>query len=126
MVSNGYDYVQKFDTIARTWETSLVDNSLARLPQARGGMGASVYFNGEFYVMGGETSTGANATPQHTYSMVNIYNPRTNTWRLGPDMQQARHGIYPVQFGGRIFVAGGGQFSSSSSSVVFEVYQPSN
>ena len=36
--------------------------TLAPLPQARGGMGKAVFYNGEFYVMGGETSTGAGAT----------------------------------------------------------------
>ena len=34
-------------------------------------------------VIGGETLTGAGATPQGVYDRVDIHNPVANTWRLG-------------------------------------------
>jgi hypothetical protein len=55
---------------------------------------------------------------------VDIYNPLTNTWRLGPPMPTARHGIFPLYYAGRIYVAGGGIHSGGSQSTVLEIYTP--
>ena len=71
-------------------------------------MGKAVFYNGEIYVIGGETSTGSGATADKVYNRVDIYNVATNTWRLGAPMPTARHGIFPVLSGTSIFVAGGG------------------
>src|SRR5262249_22897574 len=98
------------------------DPSIAPLPQARGGMGKAVFYNGEFYVLGGETLNGSGATPQDVYNRVDIYNPATNVWRLAPIMPTARHGIFPLLHAGRIYVAGGGVHSGGSSSTVLEAY----
>lgn len=58
--ANGFDTVQIYDPRTNLWTSSLDQGStLAPLPQAQGGMGKAVYFNGEFYVMGGETDSGA-------------------------------------------------------------------
>jgi hypothetical protein len=92
------------------------------LPPARGGMGTAVYYNGEFYVMGGETLNGTGATANHVYNRVDIYNVASNSWRLGASMPTARHGIYPVLNGNRIYVGGGGIQSGVSSSTVLESY----
>jgi len=37
---------------------------------------------------------------QGTYNALEIYNPITNTWRLGPKMAAAAHGIHPVLYDG--------------------------
>jgi N-acetylneuraminic acid mutarotase len=71
-------------------------------------MGKAVFADGEFYVIGGETRDGPGANAFHTYDRVDVYNPTTNTWRRGPDMPTARHGIFPVLRDNQIFVAGGG------------------
>ena len=124
-VANGFDTVQIYDPSTDTWTSSLDPGStLAPLPQARGGMGKAVYYDGEFYVIGGETATGAGATQNNVYDRVDIYNPSTNTWRLGAPMPTARHGIFPLLYGRRIHVAGGGLNAGGSSSALLEIYIP--
>ena len=121
VVSNGYDTVQVYDPVTASWATSSGDG-IAPLPQARGGMGKAVYLNGEFYVMGGETATGAGATSANVYSRVDIYDPATNTWRRARDMDVARHGIFPVESDGRIYVACGGDQAQASKTPVMEIF----
>jgi N-acetylneuraminic acid mutarotase len=124
----GYDAVQIYDPVSNTWATSVDSGStLAPLPQERGGMGKAVYYNGDFYVMGGETvDGGTGATPNNVYNRVDIYNVASNTWRLGTPMPTARHGIFPVLRGNRIYVVGGGGASPFPTppvyTSVFEIY----
>ncbi|HZL38331.1 MAG TPA: kelch repeat-containing protein, partial [Tepidisphaeraceae bacterium] len=124
--TNGFDTVQIYNPATNTWITSLDPTGsgarLAPLPQARGGMGKAVFYNGEFYIMGGETLNGPNATPQHTYTRVDIYNPLANTWRLGSPMITGRHGIFPLLDGDRIYVAGGGAIGGDGDTGINEVY----
>ena len=116
VVANGFDTVQIYNPVTNTWVSSLDSGStLKPLPQARGGMGTAVFTNGEFWVMGGETITGAGATADGVYSRVDVYNPTTNSWRSGPAMPTARHGIFPVLDGTQIHVAGGGVKAGFSS-----------
>ncbi|MDZ8055514.1 MAG: malectin domain-containing carbohydrate-binding protein [Aulosira sp. ZfuVER01] len=120
-VTNGYNTVEIYDPATNTWVSSLdAGSSLKPLPQARGGTGKAAYLNGEFYVMGGETLNGAGATSNNVYDRVDIYNPKTNTWRLGTPMPTPRHGIFPVVYGGEIWVAGGGLKAGYGNSNVFE------
>lgn len=123
VVANGFDTVEIYDPATNTWKSSLdAGSSLKPLPQGRGGTGKAAYLNGEFYVMGGETQNGAGATSNNVYNRVDIYNPQTNTWRLGTPMPTARHGISPVVYGGEIWVAGGGLKSGYGNSNVFEAF----
>ena len=87
-------------------------------------MGKAVHYAGEFYVIGGETLNGPGATPDNVYDRVDIYNPATNTWRLGAPMPTARHGIFPLLNANRIFVAGGGTQAGFSPSAINEIYVP--
>jgi N-acetylneuraminic acid mutarotase len=125
--SNGFDTVQIYDPATNTWISSMDASgpgaSLAELPQARGGIVFAPYANGEFYVIGGETVDGAGATDDHVYDRVDIYNPITNTWRAGPPMPTARHGMSPVFFNNQIFIAGGGTHSGKSQSNLLEILQ---
>ncbi len=122
-VANGFDTVEIYDPIANTWITSAdVGSTLAPLPIGRGGMGHAVYYQGEFYVMGGETLNGPGANAQNTYDRVDVYNPVTNLWRLEAPMPTARHGIWPVLFQSRIFVTGGGPSSGLSQSITTETF----
>jgi N-acetylneuraminic acid mutarotase len=122
-VANGFDEVQISDPVLDTWESSAdVGSSLAPLPQARGGTGKAVWYQGEFYVFGGETQNGAGATPMGVYDRVDVYDPVANTWRLEAPMPTARHGIFPVLYESRIFVAAGGVQAANSQSVIFEVF----
>lgn len=122
-VTNGFDTVQVYDPAAGSWASSLdAGSAIAPMPQLRGGMGKAVYANGEFYVIGGETSTGAGATSAKVYTRVDIYRPSTATWRAGAPMPTARHGIFPLLLNGRIYAALGGIQAANSSSRVLEVY----
>jgi N-acetylneuraminic acid mutarotase len=122
-LANGSDTVQIYNFTNNTWISSATPGSLlAPLPQMRGGMGKAVFSNGEFFIFGGETSTGTGATAQRVYNRVDIYGPVSNSWRLGTPMLTARHGIYPVPNGNRIYVAGGGTAAGASSSDLFEIY----
>jgi N-acetylneuraminic acid mutarotase len=121
-VANGFDDVQIYDPATDQWTTSGEGtDSPAALPQARGGMGKAVFVGGEFWIIGGETLDGPGATRSGVYDRVDIYNPLTNTWRAGPPMPTARHGIFPLLVGDRIIVAGGGTRSASSITDVVEV-----
>ena len=82
------------------------------------------YINGEFYVIGGETVNGAGATADKVYKRVDIYNPSTNSWRRGADMLTGKHGIYPIEHAGKIYVPGGGIKSGKSESAILEIYHP--
>lgn len=122
-LANGSDTVQIYNFTNNTWISSATPGSLlAPLPQMRGGMGKAVFFNGEFFIFGGETSTGDGATAQRVYNRVDIFRPASNSWRLGTPMLTARHGIYPVLYGNRIYVAGGGTVAGASSTDLFEIY----
>lgn len=126
-VANGFDDVQIYDPASGTWTVSDGSpNAPKPMPVARGGTGKAVYLNGEFWVIGGETLTGEGASKQGTYSRVDIYNPVTNSWRLGAPLPTARHGIFPVAKDGRLFVAGGGESAGFARSAVFEVLWPTS
>ena len=123
--SNGFNDTQIYNPSTNTWQSSSqAGSTLAPLPQARGGMGKAVYYKGEFYVIGGETSTGAGATAQKVYTRVDIYNPATNAWRLGAAMPTGRHGIFPLLHGWRIYVPGGGTQAGFSNSNINQIYIP--
>lgn len=122
VVANGFNTVQIYDPVDDSWESSLDPGStIDPLPQARGGMGTAVFADGEFWVIGGETLNGPGATADHVYDRVDVYDPAADSWRAGPAMPTARHGIFPVIEGARLHVAGGGVESGGSSSTVHEV-----
>ncbi|MGH2668068.1 MAG: Kelch repeat-containing protein, partial [bacterium] len=125
-VTNGCADVQIYDPATDSWRTSAdAGAGVAPLPHARGGMGKAVYLGGEFYVLGGETADGRGANAAGVYARVDIYDPARNRWRRGRDMGVPRHGIFPVEVAGRIFVAGGGTRSGWTRSTTFDYYSPS-
>jgi N-acetylneuraminic acid mutarotase len=79
-------------------------------------MGKAAFYRGEFYVIGGETTpSGTGQVAGNVYNRVDVYNPVTKTWRLETAIPTARHGIFPVEYDGRIIVFGGGTAASSGS-----------
>lgn len=122
-VTNGYDDLQVYDPGTDTWAWSGDGVSgLAPLPQYRGGMGRAVWYRSEFYVFGGETQSGPGAVAGNVYDRVDVYDPATNTWRPEAPMPTPRHGVYPVLFQSRMFLAGGGTVAGFSTSDVFDVF----
>jgi len=124
LVANGFDDVQVYDPDTNTWQWSGDGISgLAPLPQARGGMGKAVWMENELYVFGGETATGAGAVGGNVYDRVDVYDPEENTWRLDAPMLHPRHGIFPVRFGARIYVACGGTNAGPSGSNKLDAFK---
>jgi N-acetylneuraminic acid mutarotase len=112
----GFDTVQVYDPVADTWDSSdMGGSSLTPMPQGRGGTGHAVFYRGEFYVFGGES----NVT---VFDESFAYDPVANTWREAATMLAGRHGIYPVLFQNRVFVAGGGTSQGTSQSDRLEVF----
>jgi N-acetylneuraminic acid mutarotase len=123
MVANGFADVQVYDPGTDTWESSNdVGSTLTPLPIGRGGTGKAVWYQGEFYVMGGETLNGPGATVDKVYDRVDVYDPADDSWRLEAPLPTARHGIFPMLYNSRMFVAGGGIKSGNSKSTVMEVF----
>lgn len=123
-VSVGYASVQIYDPATDTWTwNGQAGSTIPPLPQRRGGMGKAVFYEREFYVMGGETtSSGTGQVSGNVYNRVDVYNPVSKTWRLDRVMPTARHGIFPVAANGKIWVAGGGVQAGHSSSTIFEIF----
>jgi N-acetylneuraminic acid mutarotase len=122
-VANGYDSVMIYDPPSDSWNwTGSSGSTLARLPEARGGMGKAVYLRGEFYVFGGETLDDPDANANGVYDRVDVYDPVANAWRSEARMPNPRHGIFPVLYQGHVFLAGGGTRSANSQSVLFDTF----
>ena len=86
-------------------------------------MGKAAFFGGEFYVIGGETtSSGTGQVAGNVYNRVDVYNPVATTWRLEASLPTARHGIFPLAVDGKIFVPGGGTQAGHSQSNVMEIF----
>jgi N-acetylneuraminic acid mutarotase len=119
----GFNTVEIYDPTTNTWQTSDDQASgLPPLPQARGGMGKAAFLGGEFYIIGGETTTGSGAVAGNVYNRVDVYDPVAKTWRLETSLPTARHGLYPVVFNGQIWTPGGGTAAGFSQSTVNEIF----
>ena len=123
VVAEGFDDVQIYDPVAGAWECSCAPAStIPSLPQRRGGMGKAVFDRGQFLVIGGETtSSGTGQAAGNVYNRVDVYDPVAKSWRLDAPLPTPRHGIFPLGYDGRIFVAGGGGTAGQSSSNVVEI-----
>ncbi|MCB0324726.1 MAG: IPT/TIG domain-containing protein, partial [Bdellovibrionales bacterium] len=120
----GFADVFVYNPSTNTWATSFDGSSgIPPLPQNRGGMGKAAFFNGEFYVIGGETTGNPPGTSMNVYKRVDVYNPTTKTWRLEADMPTGRHGIFPLVHDTRIYVAGGGVRNGHSHSSILEIFR---
>eukprot|EP00043_Microstomoeca_roanoka_P006425 m.62622 g.62622 ORF g.62622 m.62622 type:complete len:513 (-) comp13407_c0_seq1:714-2252(-) len=124
-LSKGQDDVQIFDPDTFTWTWDKTSN-IKSLPTGRTGMGKAAYLRGEFYLMGGEYFPGQDpkVLPTGTFNLVEIYNPKTNTWREGPPMPTGLHGLHPVVYNDMIYIAGGGDHIDRGTSQTFQRYVP--
>ncbi|HEX5792143.1 MAG TPA: kelch repeat-containing protein [Rheinheimera sp.] len=75
--------------------------------------------NGKIYVAGG-LSDALTAEQQQMTALVQVYDPASNSWSLGPALPQPRHHAYLVSVAGNLYVFGGfvaangGRWSASS------------
>ncbi|GIW75935.1 MAG: hypothetical protein KatS3mg104_0998 [Phycisphaerae bacterium] len=117
---NGYAQTLVYNPDTNSWST----NAAQPLPVGRGGISKAPFINGEFYIIGGETDSKYSETGSDgVYDRVDIYNPSTNRWRVGPPIPTDRHGIAPLVLNNRIYVAGGGIVQGKSETSVVEYLQ---
>ena len=67
----------------------------------------AVVFNGEVWVTGGMRAKPDNIEEDRHLATVEIYSPRTNSWRYGPPMRQPRYYHTAGVVGGHLIVASG-------------------
>lgn len=85
--------------MAKQWRT------LAAMPQAVQEIYPAVY-QGKIYVAGG-LSDDLPLSEQQMTDLVQIYDPATNSWALGPALPEARHHAYLVSVQEQLFLFGG-------------------
>ncbi|MFZ3069771.1 MAG: kelch repeat-containing protein [Anaerolineaceae bacterium] len=88
---------------------------LAPMPQARAGMAVAAYDNA-IYVIAGETESGPS-------TLVELYDPETDTWSQLHDKPTAVTNISAVLIGEKIYVPGGDQVDGTPTNKL-EVYDP--
>lgn len=122
----GTNFVQRYNIATGVWSEQ------GPMPCTRGGTGHAPFYDGEFYIMGGERGSDGMSRPDRcmygtggTFSQVLIFNPTTATWRFGPQMPVGMHGIFPVIDPERsaIYVASGGDRYGVSSTTRFDILQ---
>lgn len=101
--------LEAYDPATNTWR------SLAPMPTARGGLGASV-LGGKLYVFGGEHPL--------VFAETEEYDPQTNTWRRMKDMPAPRHGLGTATVGDAIYVIGGSPIRGEGGSDLNHVFSP--
>lgn len=88
------------------------------LPRPRGGARADT-LGGEIYVVGGGPSG------VETLSLVDIYDPTTDSWASAPPLPTARQTVGIGSIGGRLFVVGGEVAAPTrAASGVLEIFDP--
>ncbi|NNF39531.1 MAG: hypothetical protein HKN71_12740 [Gemmatimonadetes bacterium] len=93
------DDVQVYDPIEQRWTTT-ASGDWETMPEPRAEQGRAVFLDGEFWLIGGESDSGATRA-------VDLFNPETMTWRVGPELESPRAGGAPVLDGDRILLVGG-------------------
>jgi len=93
--------VDVYNFITEQWTTL---NNSQNIPNPRAGLGVIVY-NNEIYTLGGETTF--NRPNNGQVSIVESFNPTTNTWTTQSSLNYPRHGFQPIVSGSTLYVAGG-------------------
>ena len=91
--------VEVYNPVANTWSTA------APMPTARCRLAAVAGPDGRIYALGGSTSSTLDMTGYS--SVVEAYNPVTNSWETVSPMNTPRVGLAAATSGGRIYVFGG-------------------
>jgi hypothetical protein len=99
----------RYDPVANVWTT------IANIPRATAETRA-VTLNGEMWVLGG------GRTAPNPSNEVNIYNPGSNSWRLGPPFMTPRRN-FPADSNGtdRIWLVGG--YAPTTATASMEIFQ---
>ena len=93
------------------------------MPGACGGCSAAATADGLVHITGGETFR-AESGGRLTYRDHYIYDPATESWRVGAPMPTARHGIGAAAVGDRFYVVGGGLIAGLDYTTTVEWWEP--
>ena len=88
--------VDVYDIASNTWKT-LPNN----IPTKRAG-NATIYYNGDVIVVGGESTT-----QEKAHAEVEALNLETNEWRTLASLLEGRHGSGLLEYEGAIYIASG-------------------
>lgn len=102
-----------YNSNTNTW----LEKSPIPIDGCKGTLSATAY-NGLIYAFGGATNY-----PDGPMSMVNVYNPKTDTWESKASMPTPRYALRTFLVQGKIYAIGGSQGDGNSLSTV-EVYDP--
>jgi subtilisin family serine protease/glutamine cyclotransferase len=106
--------VEVYDPFADTWF------SAAPMPTPRNQFAISLGADGKIYTIGGKSNPADNHTP--FYSIVEVYDPETDTWETGPTMPMARGEMEAALCGNGIYVIGGTVGSYLATNEVLYTY----
>ncbi len=109
--------VEVYDPVTDSWDTTRT-----AMPTARGEIAAAVV-DGKIYVIGGHNFNPGGFTHVVT-SLVEVYDPATDTWSTGTPMPTARAALAAVVVNGRIYAIGGGSATGPSFSDKVEEFDP--
>ena len=110
-----FGVVEAYDPKTNVWTTK------APMHLQRGWMASGV-LDGLMYVVGGERRLGFSG--RERLATLDIYDPRTDTWSLGPPMPTARAGAAGTMVDRKLFVVGGFDGQLESVHTVVESYDP--
>lgn len=102
---------------AYPWTSQLAD------PTARE-YAASAVLDGKLYVAGGQI-TNSGTPPGPATSIMEVYDPATNTWSMATPMPTARMGLTLTAYNGKLYAIGGTTAGYSTNAVgTVEIYDP--
>ena len=91
--------VEVYDPVSDTWSTA------APMPSARSRLAAVAGPDGKIYAIGGSTTSMLDRTGYS--SLVEVYDPTTNSWTTAAPMNTPRVGLAAAVSGGKIYAFGG-------------------
>lgn len=95
--------VEEYDPVKNIW-TKKTD-----MPKERYNT-ATISHNGLMYVIGGALATASLSGP--ATDAVDIYDPKTDKWSIGPSLDIPRHSIAVAELDGKLYIAGGSNSST--------------
>ena len=96
----GLSTVEVYDPVTDTWTTK------TPMPTARH-LHASAVVDGKIYIIGGGPEGGADHAGPDALSVVEAYDPATDTWTRKADMPEPRGLLSASAIGGKIYAIGG-------------------
>ncbi|MBL7474052.1 PKD domain-containing protein [Robertkochia sp. 1368] len=109
--------VDVFDFSNNTWSTL---SESRNLPTPRAGA-VTVKFKNKIYVAGGEANN-----QEEAFKLTEIFDPLTQVWSQGDDLNHARHGTQGIASGNGIFVVGGSPRRGGGQQKNMEYYNYDN